>query len=33
MPNAKPLDGALVLDLADEPLLVTGRYLADLGRG
>ena len=31
MPNAKPLDGALVLDLADEPLLVTGRYLADLG--
>lgn len=29
--DPKPLDGALVLDLSDEPLLVAGRYLADLG--
>lgn len=31
MATPPPLHGALVLDLADEPLLVTGRYLADLG--
>ena len=35
-PNPKPLDGAplhgaIILDLADESLLLTGRYLADLG--
>ena len=27
----RPLEGALVLDLADEPLIAAGRYLADLG--
>ena len=27
----RPLEGALVLDLADEPLIIAGRYLADLG--
>ena len=28
---AAPLDGAIVLDLADEPMIIAGRYLADLG--
>ena len=28
---AGPLDGAVVLDLADEPMIIAGRYLADLG--
>ena len=27
----KPLEGALVIDAADEPLIAAGRYLADLG--
>ena len=31
MTNPLPLDGAVVLDLADEPMVATGRYLADLG--
>jgi len=31
MTKAQPLDGAIVLDLSDEPLIVAGRYLADLG--
>ena len=31
MNTQAPLNGALVLDLADEVLLPTGRYLADLG--
>ena len=31
MPDGQPLDGAVVLDLSDEPLIVAGRYLADLG--
>lgn len=31
MTHSLPLEGAVVLDLADEPLIVTGRYLADLG--
>ena len=31
MPDAQPLDGAVVLDLADEPMIIAGRYLADLG--
>ena len=31
MTNPLPLDGAVVLDLADEPMIATGRYLADLG--
>ena len=31
MPNTQPLDGTVVLDLSDEPLIIAGRYLADLG--
>ncbi len=31
MPDNNHLSGSLVLDLADEPLIVAGRYLADLG--
>ena len=31
MTAAQPLDGAIVLDLADEPMIIAGRYLADLG--
>ena len=31
MPDTQPLDGAIVLDLSDEPLIIAGRYLADLG--
>ena len=31
MTDSLPLNGALVLDLADEPAVVAGRYLADLG--
>ena len=31
MTTSLPLDGALVLDLADEPAVAAGRYLADLG--
>ena len=29
--STAPLDGAVVLDLADEPMIIAGRYLADLG--
>ena len=31
MPDAQALDGAIILDLSDEPLIIAGRYLADLG--
>ena len=31
MLDSRPLDGAVVLDLSDEPLIIAGRYLADLG--
>ena len=31
MAESLPLDGAIVLDLADEPMISAGRYLADLG--
>ncbi len=31
MPTGQPLDGAVVLDLSDEPMISAGRYLADLG--
>ena len=31
MTESLPLDGAVVLDLADEPMISAGRYLADLG--
>ena len=31
MSAAQPLDGAVILDLADEPMIIAGRYLADLG--
>ncbi len=31
MPDALPLDDAIILDLSDEPLIIAGRYLADLG--
>lgn len=31
MSNSLPLDGAVILDLADEPMISAGRYLADLG--
>ena len=31
MTDPLPLEGAVVLDLADEPMIATGRYLADLG--
>ena len=31
MPDAQALDGTVVLDLSDEPLIIAGRYLADLG--
>ncbi len=31
MPDARPLRGAVVLDLSDEPVISAGRYLADLG--
>ena len=31
MPSGRPLDGAVVIDLSDEPTIIAGRYLADLG--
>ena len=31
MANDLPLDGAVIIDLADEPMIIAGRYLADLG--
>ena len=31
MAESKPLDGAIVIELSDEPLIIAGRNLADLG--
>ncbi len=31
MANNQPLDGAVIIDLGDESMIIAGRYLADLG--